>query len=63
MQPPTGLSELLRDLDLFDMADLTAMLASIHQFAVMEAVYVIASQVGFDRDRITTKSSGFFGIG
>jgi hypothetical protein len=59
----TSLTEVFRNLDLFDMADLSAILSSVHQLAVMEALYAIASQVGFDRDRIDTKSIGLFGIG
>jgi hypothetical protein len=67
MHPISGaaasLSDRFRNLDLFDMADLNAILSSMHQFAVMEAVYAIAKQVGFDRERIDGRSVGFFGIG
>jgi hypothetical protein len=58
-----GLSDMATKMDLFDVADLIAILASVHQFAVMEALYAIASQVGFDHDRIGRRSVGMFGIG
>jgi hypothetical protein len=50
-------------MDLFDGADLIAILSSVHQFAVMEALYAIATEVGFDRDRIGRSSAGMFGVG
>lgn len=59
----SALSDHFRNMDLFDVADLQALLSSMHQFAVMEAVYAIANQVGYDRDRIAGRSVGFFGIG
>jgi hypothetical protein len=58
-----ALSDHFRNMDLFDVADLQAVLSSMHQFSVMETVYAIANQVGFDRDRIGERSVGFFGIG
>lgn len=58
-----GIGELLSKMDLFDVADLIAILSSIHQFAVMEALYLIASKVGYDRERIGRSSVGMFGIG
>lgn len=58
-----AVQQLLSKMDLFDYADLVAILSSVHQFAVMEAVYKIATEVGFDRERIGHTSSGMFGIG
>ncbi len=58
-----GLSDMMSKMDLFDQADLLAIFASVHQFAVMEAVYAIAEKVEFDRNRVGARSSGMFGIG
>lgn len=53
----------LHDLDIFDNADLQALVAAIHQFAVIDSILAIADRVGFDRSRISRKSTGLFGVG
>ena len=58
-----GIASLFGSLDMWELADLEAIISGIHQFAVMDAVYYIANDVKFDAERITTKSAGFFGIG
>ena len=58
-----AMHDVMRNLNIFDMADLQAVVSGIHQFAVMEAVYAVATKVGFDHARIARQSSGFFGIG
>jgi hypothetical protein len=58
-----AMHDALRDLSMFDVADLQAIISAIHQFAVMEAVYSVATKVGFDHKRIGRQSAGFFGIG
>ena len=57
------MSDVLRNISMFDMADLQSIITAIHQFSVMEAVYIVASKVGFDKARIGGRSSGLFGIG
>ncbi len=58
-----GMHEMFGALDMFEIADLEAILTAIHQFAVMDAVYAVATRVNFDQKRISSKSAGFFGIG
>jgi hypothetical protein len=49
-------------LDIFDNADLQALVDGIHHFAVIESIMGFADQVGFSRDRVETKHQGFFGV-
>jgi hypothetical protein len=58
-----AMQDMMRNLNIFDLADLGAVVGGVHQFAVMEGIYAIATKVGFDRDRIARQSSGFFGVG
>lgn len=53
----------LNDRDLFDTADLVALLTGVHQFAVLEQLYAIADQVHYAQNRLGSKSTGLFGIG
>jgi len=53
----------IHDLDIFDTADLQALVVGIHQFAVIESLLTIADRVGFARDRVGVKSTGLFGLG
>ena len=53
----------IRNLSIFDMADLQGIMVSIHQFSVMETIFAIATKVRFDHSRIARQSSGFFNIG
>jgi hypothetical protein len=52
----------LRDVDLFDNADLRALTISIHQFGVINSLLAIADKVGFERDRVARETSGLFGV-
>jgi hypothetical protein len=51
------------DLDIFDNADLQALVTGIHQFAVVDSLLAIADQVGYGKDRVNRKSTGLFGVG
>lgn len=51
----------LHDLDIFDSADLQALVIGIHQFAVIDALLSIAERVGYDKERVALKSTGLFG--
>jgi hypothetical protein len=53
----------LHDIDIFDSADLQALVTGIHQFAVIDSLLAIADKVGYDRSRVSRKSTGLFGIG
>lgn len=53
----------LHDIDIFDSADLQALVTAIHQFAVIDSILVIADKVGLDRERVKRKSTGLFGVG
>lgn len=53
----------VHDIDIFDSADLQALVTAIHQFAVIDSILVIADKVGLDRERINKKSTGLFGVG
>ncbi len=54
---------ILDNLDLFDEADLRAIYSSLHQFAVMRAIYAVVKEAGADPKHITSKSKvGFFGL-
>ncbi|MGI9099451.1 MAG: hypothetical protein ACR2H2_13350 [Solirubrobacteraceae bacterium] len=53
----------LHDIDIFDNADLQALVTGIHQFAVIDSLLAIADKVGYDRDRVNRKSTGLFGVG
>jgi hypothetical protein len=57
-----GMSDLLRNLNIFDVADLQSICTAVHEYAVMEAVYAVSDRVGLDRSRINKGSSGFLGI-
>lgn len=57
-----GMSDLFRNLNIFDVADLQAICTGVHEYAVMEAVYAISDKVGLERSRINKSSSGFLGI-
>lgn len=56
-------AESMMRLDVFDQADLQALMQCIHTLVVREAVFQIADSVGYPRDRLGAKSKGFFGIG
>jgi hypothetical protein len=51
----------IHDLDIFDTADLQALVTGIHQFAVIDSLLSIADRVGYDRDRVKRRSVGLFG--
>ncbi|MDA8374246.1 MAG: hypothetical protein M0Z91_08400 [Actinomycetota bacterium] len=53
----------IRNLSIFDMADLQGIMVSIHQFSVMETIFAVATRVKFDHSRIASQSRGFFNIG
>lgn len=53
----------IHDLDIFDNADLQALVVGIHQFAVIDSLCSIADRVGYGRDRVSTRTSGLFGLG
>lgn len=53
----------LHDIDIFDNADLQALITGIHQFAVVDSLLALADKVGYDKARINRKSTGLFGIG
>lgn len=53
----------LHDIDIFDNADLQALVTGIHQFAVIDSLLTIADKVGYDRSRVNRKSTGLFGVG
>jgi hypothetical protein len=57
-----SMSDLFRNLNIFDVADLQSICTAVHEYAVMEAVYAISDKVGLDRSRINKSSSGFLGI-
>jgi hypothetical protein len=50
------------NLDLFENADLVALMDSIHTFAIMDGVDSIAGQLGYDKSRIGRSSKGLFGV-
>lgn len=52
----------VHDIDIFDNADLQALVTGIHQFAVIDALLSIADRVGYDKDRVALKSAGLFGV-
>lgn len=52
----------IHDIDVFDSADLQALVAAIHQFAVIDSLLAIADRVGLDRERVHRKSTGLFGV-
>jgi hypothetical protein len=56
-------AEMMLRLDLFDQADLQALMQCVHSFVVVEAMYQIADAVGYPRDRLGARSKGFFGLG
>jgi hypothetical protein len=49
-------------LDIFDNADLEALVHGIHQFAVIDSILSMADQVGYGRDRVATTHKGLFGV-
>ena len=52
----------LHDIDLFDNADLQALVFSIHQFGVIDSLLSIADRVGYERDRVKRETAGLFGV-
>jgi len=56
-------AETMLKLDLFDQADLQALMQCVHSLVVMQAVYQIADAVGYPRAQLGAKSKGFFGLG
>lgn len=52
----------LHDIDIFDNADLQALVFCIHEFGVIDSLLAIADKVGYKQDRVNRATQGLFGV-